>query len=123
MRLARQHPPPQSRATWYDPPVAREFKKAESSSWSSYDWLDEIERLRAAKPRPIRKLFGEAGPTADQLADYRAEERSWNAAHRHARSRYAKALAAEEREPPEVRAAILERHLSRPRTSRIARII
>lgn len=69
----------------------REFKKAQSATWTAVDWAEEMSRLRSVKPRPLLKLYGR-NPTDEQKREHKAEEGSWNAAYRHASSMQKKRL-------------------------------
>jgi hypothetical protein len=47
-----------------------------------------IGELRAVKPRPIKKLYGARGPSPEQLAAYKEDEKIWNRAYRRAQKAY-----------------------------------
>jgi hypothetical protein len=63
---------------------ARELETLETRELR--DLLSALSR-RAAKlqdhrPRPLKKLYGLKGPTPEQLIEYKAYERAWNAEYR-----------------------------------------
>ena len=47
-----------------------------------------IGELRAVRPRPIKKLYGARGPSPEQLAAYKEDEKIWNRAYRCAQKAY-----------------------------------
>jgi hypothetical protein len=51
---------------------------------SASDWAMVMSELRKSKPRPLAKLFGRAGPSSEQLRQYKEDERSWNKLYRYA---------------------------------------
>jgi hypothetical protein len=60
---------------------------------SAVDWASEMSRLRDIKPRPIAKLFGTKGPTAEQAIRHANAINLWNAQYRRASKEQKLALA------------------------------
>ena len=63
---------------------ARELETLKTSELR--DLLSALSRrsstLQDHRPRPLKKLYGNKGPTPEQLVEYKAYERAWNAEYR-----------------------------------------
>lgn len=63
---------------------------------TAFDWAARLSRaagsLWATRPRTLRRLFGTAGPTPEQLAAWQADRRSWNARYRQIRKAWLAAI-------------------------------
>lgn len=54
------------------------------TTYTAAEWAQEMTHLRAIKPRPLNKLYGAKGPTAQQAEDHAQRMRDWNRAYRNA---------------------------------------
>jgi hypothetical protein len=63
-------------------------------------WAQDLEALRQRKPRPIEKLYGERGPTPEQVQEHKKAMTSWNTTYSRVRKAWKSALDAEARRSP-----------------------